>query len=355
MTLTVYMFGYTVSMLVSGPLSDFLGQKRILICGIGLYIAATIACAFSTSITFLIISRFFQAIGGCCGTVIARVMVKENYKQEEQIVMLAHLSTAMAVCPLFIPLVGGVMQTYFGWRSGFYLLSLLAILLIILSMNQIPQLSSSKKSDFSFKSLLRNYYSVISNRLFIGYSITIGLAWCNYFAFTLESSFILQKTLGFSSIVFGILFTVPIVGYVLGTQLTKRFANQVGWDQLIFIATILCLMGSLLIFSLNAFLPLSGINIVIPMAIIMIGVGIIIPCTQAAVMQPFPSLAGTASGLFFFIQMLFGSVCGLILQAFRNNTATPLCIVLVISSLLLVFAFYRLIIARESFLAWMTK
>jgi len=342
MTLTIFMFGYALSMLIAGYLSDTLGRKRVLIYGLILYFISTIACAVSTSIIFLITARFFQALGGCCGTVIARVMVKDAYSREEQIKILSYLSAAMAICPLLIPILGGISQTFLGWRAVFYILALFSLLLLIFSKRQINE-SHIDNHSTSLRILFGYYKQLITNRLFIGYSIAIGLAWCDYFAFTLESSFLLQKNLGFNPIIFGGFLSIVVSGYLIGTQITKRFANEIGWDNLIFIATIICLFGSLLLTTLNILFVLNWITIVLPMIIIMSGVGIIIPCTQAAVMQPFSKIAGTASGLFFFIQMIFGGVCGLVLQAFKHNSATPMILIILICSLMLVCIFYTLI------------
>ncbi|MBA2709198.1 MAG: multidrug effflux MFS transporter [Tatlockia sp.] len=342
MTLTIFMFGYALSMLIAGPLSDILGRKRVLMYGLIIYLVATLACALSTSIVSLIIARFFQALGGCCGTVIARVMVKDAYCREKQIKILSHLSAAMAICPLLIPILGGTSQVFFGWRAAFYILGFFSLIVLIISKQQLSE-SDIETRPISLKILLGYYKLLITNRIFIGYSFTIGLAWCDYFAFTLESPFFLQKTLGFNSIIFGVLFSIVVLGYLAGTQITKYFANKVGWDELIFIAIIFCLSGALLLTILNIFLPLKGISLILPMIIIMLGVGIIIPCTQAAVMQPFPKIAGTASGLFFFIQMALGGICGLILQFFEHDTITPMIITILTCSFLLIVIFYQLI------------
>lgn len=342
MTLTIFMFGYAISMLIAGPLSDLWGRKRVLIYGLTLYLFATFACALSNSMITLIIARFFQALGGCCGTVIARVMVKDAYTREEQIKTLSHLSAAMAICPLFIPILGGISQIYLGWRAVFYMLGLCSLILLIVCKRQLNE-SPIKAHPISLKTLIGNYRLLITNRLFIGYSFTIGLAWCNYFAFTLKSPFLLQKTLRFNSITFGGLLAIVVLGYLLGTQVTKRFANEIGWDKLIFMATLCCLLGALILLIMNMIFPLNWMSIILPIMIIMIGVGIIIPCTQAAVMQPFPKIAGTASGLFFFIQMAFGGICGLILQFFNNEAATPMIIAIFICSLMLAVTFYKLI------------
>jgi DHA1 family bicyclomycin/chloramphenicol resistance-like MFS transporter len=47
LTLTLYMAGYAVSMLVCGPLCDRVGRKPVLIWGTLLYLAATVVCAMA--------------------------------------------------------------------------------------------------------------------------------------------------------------------------------------------------------------------------------------------------------------------------------------------------------------------
>lgn len=46
------------------------------------------------------------------------------------------------------------------------------------------------------------------------------------------------------------------------------------------------------------------------MFVVMVSVGIAIPACQFAVLQPFAGIAGTASGLFFFVQMALTTACG---------------------------------------------
>lgn len=342
MTMTMFMFGYALSMLIAGPLSDSIGRKRVMFYGLITYMIATLACAFAPSVGFLIVGRFFQALGGCCGTVVARVMVKDAYSKEEQIKVLAHLSSAMAICPLITPVLGGTLQMMFGWRAVFFLLAFFSLLLFILGEREIQEFSHQHVA-LSLKKLLLNFKMLLTHRLFIGYSLAIGLAWCNYFAFTLESPFLMQDILGLSPVAFGAVFSLVVVGYLAGTRFTRVLANKVGWDNLIFAAALLSISGALLMAVLVFFMKLNWAIIAFPMMLTMCGVGIIIPCTQAAVMQPFPAIAGTASGLFFFIQMLFGGLCGLIIQSFRNDAAATLAIVVLIASVMLLVSFYKII------------
>lgn len=332
------MFGYAISVLIAGPLTDTFGNRRVLVINLIIYLIATFCAMISNSISSLIIARFFQALGGCSGTLIARVMIKNYYKREDQMAVLTHLSSIMAICPVFFPLLGGVLETYFGWRIVFNLLGLFALILLFLFITQIKD-SPDKSHPFSLKELLSHYGYLLTHRQFLTYSFAIGCAWGSYFAFTMESPFLFQKALGYHSIAYGAFVAMIVVGYMIGTQLTRRYANQLSWDKLIHMATYCCLAGSLLMVLFVSLIPLNWFIIILPMMIIMAGVGIIIPCTQGAVMQPFPTITGTASGLFYFIQMLFGGLSGLILQSIHHESALPMAIVILLFSTFLFVTF----------------
>ncbi len=342
MTLTTFMFGYALSVLITGPLSDVFGRKKIALYGLFIYAIATLYCALSSSIEALIIARFFQALGGGCGTVIARVIVKDSYAKNQQIHMLAYLSAAMGICPLCIPILGGTLDFYLGWQAVFYALEIFAIALLIMVLYQVQQ-NSIKLPRIKLKDLMGHYNYILTHRIFLGYSLTIGLAWSGYMVFTVESPFLLQQNMHLNAVLFGCLFALAVVGYLIGTQLTKRFANQIGWDKLIFIAALSCLSGALIMFVLAELFEPRWFMLIFPMLLIMMGVGIIIPCTQAAVLQPFPEITGTASGLFFFIQMLFGGICSLIVQLFSDHSMQTVSLFLLSISSLLIISFYQII------------
>ena len=64
LTLTVYLAAMALCQLLYGPLSDRYGRRPVLLAGMVLFVAASIACALATSIEMLIICRLFQALGG---------------------------------------------------------------------------------------------------------------------------------------------------------------------------------------------------------------------------------------------------------------------------------------------------
>ena len=60
------------------------------------------------------------------------------------------------------------------------------------------------------------------------------------------------------------------------------------------------------------------------MLLVMVSVGMAIPACQLAVLQPYGDQAGSASGLFFFVQMLITAVCGAVIAAITDGSEKPL-------------------------------
>ena len=68
MTLAAYFLGLSIGQLAYGPVADRFGRRIPLLAGVGLFIAASLACAFAPNLEWLIGARFVQALGGCAGS-----------------------------------------------------------------------------------------------------------------------------------------------------------------------------------------------------------------------------------------------------------------------------------------------
>lgn len=64
LTISLFLAGLCLGMLVYGPLSDRYGRRPLLLGGMALYLVATVGCMFAGSVEQLVAWRFFQALGG---------------------------------------------------------------------------------------------------------------------------------------------------------------------------------------------------------------------------------------------------------------------------------------------------
>ncbi|WGY72203.1 multidrug effflux MFS transporter [Burkholderia cepacia] len=327
LTLTLYMVGYALSMLVSGPLSDRYGRRPVLLGGLCVYVVASAACALSINIPALIVARIFQALGGCIGTVIGRVIVRERYPAETQATMLGHISAGMALSPVVAPLAGSAIAEWFGWRGVFGWLAAGGLVATAMVLRYLPETRERDVQPASGPGLLRTYAGLLRERRFLRYSLAISFVYCTYYPFIAESSTLFQRQIGVSGPVYAAIFGVTVLGYLIGSSAFARTSTRWKPDSVIAAAAVVNLAGATVLWIGGTIAPTAVAALVVPMFVVMIAVGIAIPACQFAVMQPYTKIAGTASGLFFFIQMAITAACGGVLASLSDGTARPMIVV----------------------------
>jgi DHA1 family bicyclomycin/chloramphenicol resistance-like MFS transporter len=308
----------------------------VLLAGLALYGLATLACALADSLVVLIIARLFQALGGCCTTVIGRVIVRDHFDRSEQARLLGLISMAMAVSPMAAPVVGSLLLPWFGWRGLFLLLGAIGALLYGAVYRRLPETRPAHVAATPPGNLLGLYGQLLRDRYFLRYALAIGCVYSTYFPFISESSALLQRGFGLSATAYALVFAATISGYMLGANLFRRLVLRFEADRLISAAIALNVAGSVLLAVTTSAWAQQWLAIVLPMVVIMVSVGLVIPACQLSVLQPYGAIAGTASGLFFFIQMFLTAISSGITGWLSDGTSQPLLNMTGVASILLV-------------------
>lgn len=342
LTVTLYALGSAISLLVSGPLTDRFGRRPVLLSGLCVYAVATVACALADSIGVLIVARLFQALGGCCTTVIGRVIVRDYFARDEQARLLGLISMAMAISPMAAPVLGSLMLPFIHWRGLFIVLAVIGVALCLVVFRRLPETRPPEVAAAPPSNLLRLYGQLLRDRYFLRYSLAIGCVYSTYFPFISESSALLQRGFHLSATAYALVFAATISGYMLGANLFRRLVLRVEADQLISAAIGLNVLGCVMLAGATVALPQAWLAIVLPMVVIMVSVGMVIPACQLSVLQPYGAIAGTASGLFFFIQMFLTAVSSWATGWLSDGTSQPLVIMTSVASALLVAGWWAL-------------
>lgn len=342
LVLTLYTLGSAISLLVSGPLTDRFGRRPVLLAGLTMYVLATLTCALADSLGVLIIARLFQALGGCCTTVIGRVIVRDYFAPQEQARLLGLISMAMAVSPMAAPVLGSVLLPLLGWRGLFVLLAVIGSLLCLVVQRRLPETRPPQVAAAPPTHLLRIYGQLLRDRYFLRYALAIGCVYSTYFPFISESSALLQRGFDLSPSAYALVFAATISGYMFGANLFRRLVARFEADRLISLAIGLNVLGSVLLATATTLLAQDWLAIVLPMVVIMVSVGLTMPACQLSVLQPYGAIAGTASGLFFFIQMFVTAVSSWATGLLSDGTAQPLVIMTSLASTLLVISWLTL-------------
>jgi DHA1 family bicyclomycin/chloramphenicol resistance-like MFS transporter len=325
LTISAYLFGFAVGQILYGPLSDRHGRKPVLLAALGLYVVASIACALSTSISMLIAARAIQAIGGSGGIVLARAIVRDLYSGKRAGRELSLIGSVMALAPVLAPVVGGALQTGFGWRSIFFTLVAASLCGTVVVWRQLPETLAQRAAEpVSPSSMLKSYRVVTNNPAYLSYVGMASASYAGLFAWISGASFVLQNLYGLTPFSFGLAFAIGSVGYMTGTALAARLVVRFGLDFTIGIGAGACAAGGLAMMAALALGLTSAISLVIPVALYLAGLGMVLPQSLAGALTPFPERAGTASSLLGFTQQTTAGLCGAVVGALLGSNAWPL-------------------------------
>jgi MFS transporter, DHA1 family, multidrug resistance protein len=317
LTLSAYMIGYSSSLMLSGVVSDRYGRRPIILIGIAIFTAASIACIFIESIYGLILLRFMQAFGGGSGTLLARVVVRDSFDCNNQVRILSYLSAGLALSPTVGPILGGFLVESVGWRGPFVFIAAFSLVILSLAFLFLRESHPDCKKKLSLFDTLQQLRLLCSNREFLAYTLIISLAWSIYFSFIASSSFLLQQYFELGPIAYGFSFSLVIIGYISGTIFTRKCSAHRSLNSLIRWSSTLVLFASILMLLFSAWEAINLFFLLLLVAFILFGVGAIFPATQVAVMRPFKSNFGLIAGSFYAIEMFFGAVAGAILGLFK--------------------------------------
>ena len=116
LALTSYMVALAIFIPVSGWMADRFGAKRVFRLAILVFVAGSIACAFSGSLVAFVVSRFLQGMGGAMMTPVGRLVLLRTTQRSELVSAMALLTIPALIGPLTGPPIGGFITTYFSWH-----------------------------------------------------------------------------------------------------------------------------------------------------------------------------------------------------------------------------------------------
>lgn len=116
LALTAYLVALAIFIPISGWIADRYGPRRVFAAAIGVFLAGSIACAFSGSLTAFVLSRFLQGAGGAMMTPVGRLVLVRSTEKQHLVSAMAWLTIPALVGPMAGPPVGGFLTTFFSWH-----------------------------------------------------------------------------------------------------------------------------------------------------------------------------------------------------------------------------------------------
>jgi DHA1 family bicyclomycin/chloramphenicol resistance-like MFS transporter len=325
LTLSAYLIGFAIGQIGYGPVADRFGRRPTLLVALAIFCTASLACALAANIEFLIIARAFQALGGAGAIVLARAMVRDLYAGERAGQELSRMGAIMSIAPVLAPLIGGVVQTAWGWRANFVIIAGIGLITALITWRSLPEtLHRDSMRPIRLTEILQGYRALAIDKSFLAHLGIISCVYAGLFAWISGSPFVLQNLYGLSPIWFGVAFAFACIGALAGGGLASSLVLRIGLDRTIGLGALALALGGLAMIATVMSGVTPVISLVMSMAVYHMGVMLAMPQAIAGAMTPFPNCAGTASSFIGFVQQTSAAVLGAIVGHTLANSAWPL-------------------------------
>lgn len=294
LAVSAYLGVTAVLQLVIGPLSDRFGRRPVLHACLLIFLAATVGCMAAPNIEVFLAFRMAQA-SVVSGMVLSRAIVRDMVGPQRAASMIGYVTMGMALVPMIGPMIGGMLDEAFGWRSTFAVILGFGAAVLALIHFDLGETNSHRAT--SFRAQFRGYPELVTSRRFWGYALTAASSSGAFFAFLGGGPYVASTVLGMAPSRVGFYFGFIATGYAFGNFLSGRYVARVGLNRMMLAGVTIATAGmglSICLFGLGFAHPLSLFG---PILLLGLGNGLTLPSANAGMLSVRPHLAGSASGL----------------------------------------------------------
>jgi DHA1 family bicyclomycin/chloramphenicol resistance-like MFS transporter len=307
-SLTFYLLPYALMTLWHGAISDSIGRITTIKWGLGVFVLASIGCAFAPNIETLWFFRALQGISGGAGNVVARAMVRDLFEGAQAQRVMATVQMLFGIAPAIAPIIGGVLLGIY-WQAIFIFLAFYSALSLWAAIRYLPEtVPVEKRMPLSAKQVIKDYKVIFGDKEFNYVVLALSANFAGFFLYVLASPVFLVKQLGFTQHQFGYMFIPTVCGMILGSFLAKRAAGRYARQKVVKVAYLWMAAMVILNVLVCYILPTRPLYNILPIALFNIGMALAMPILSLVALDRHPKIRGTAASGQAFIQMMLSTV-----------------------------------------------
>jgi len=149
--LNAYLLMLASLILIGGSLGDKLGRKKIFMAGIFIFICGSAACGVSPGVTYLIIFRIIQGIGGALMIPGSLSLISSSINSNERGKAIGTWSAFTTLVTLGGPILGGALADAGLWRYIFFInvpIGIIALIMLRFKVDETKDESADHALDF---------------------------------------------------------------------------------------------------------------------------------------------------------------------------------------------------------------
>src|SRR5690606_17209515 len=143
--------------------ADSFGRRPVVLWGVGVFTLASVGCALSPTIGWLVFFRALQGLSTGAGIVVSRAVIRDMFPPEQAQKVMSQVTIYFGVAPAIAPIIGGFLFVHAGWHSIFWFLTGVGVLLWTANYKLLPEtLHATHRQPFNVSNLMRGYAQLVS-------------------------------------------------------------------------------------------------------------------------------------------------------------------------------------------------
>ena len=324
--------------LMVAPLSDRYGRRPIVLFALGLFVLGSAAGIVAASLDMLVAARVVQAFGGGAAMSVMRATILDHFGPARAAGALAATATAILVAPMLAPTIGGFVLEWLDWRAVFALSGILGFAVFLFASRN---LRDARRADRAAGPSLRywsSYRRLLGSREYLAFLVFGSCMVSMIYTFVTGAPYVAIDVLGVSPTRFGLLLFFPAVASFSGFLLAARVTGRLGGQRMMRAGAMIAFAGTLSMTGLAVAHVWHPLALFIPGMAIGFANAIAAPsCTIGAISRE-PEIAGAASGLLGFLQLVTAAASTQVVAALTGHSPVPLAVVLLVLCLVALLA-----------------
>lgn len=334
--------------LIIGPLSDRIGRRPVLLVALLVFTIASVGCTFAPNVQVFLLCRMLQG-GIIGGYALSLAIVRDTRTEREAVSLIGYIGMAMAIAPMIGPMLGGVLDTFFGWRSVFGLYAVAGFGLLLLCWLDLGETKPQRATDGATP--VPDTTTLFREPLFWAYALCGTLSVGAFYIFLTGAPLVAQSSFNIATAELGFYIGTITVGFMIGGFLAGRLGKHVKPTTIMIAGRVVArvgLAGGLALLSSG----ITSAELFFASTIFVgLGNGITMPGCNAGAMSVRPDLAGSAAGLSGALIVAGGAVLTAATGSLVPSTSGGVALLLLMfaaSVLALLFAVWAAWLRREA-------
>ncbi|MEP0944353.1 MAG: multidrug effflux MFS transporter [Rhizobiaceae bacterium] len=294
LAVALYLGVTAVMQLIVGPLSDRLGRRPVLLGAIVLFTFASVMCALAQDIWTFLAFRMLQG-GMSAGYALSLAIVRDTNEERQAVGLIGYISMAMAIAPMLGPVLGGVLDTAFGWRANFWFYAASGVVLLVLCWFDLGEIH--ERAQASQSNAAEETRALFKSKRFWAFALCTAFSTSAFYIFLAGAPLVAASKFNVSTATLGVFIGSITVGFMLGGFIATRLASRIDLTTMMVIGRLIACSGLFFGLILMASGLMSPVTYFGSTAFVGLGNGITLPGSNAGALSVRPTLAGTAAGI----------------------------------------------------------